>query len=50
MLLVCLAGTCNSDEDNIDASDSDMEMNSADESAEMQELRNDICSNYLPAC
>ncbi len=42
--------TSNSDGDDIDASDSDMEMNSADESAEMQELCDEIYSDYLPEC
>jgi hypothetical protein len=47
---LCLAGTCNDDEDNIEASDSDMAMNSADENAEMQELCAVVCSDYLPEC
>ena len=38
MFVFSLAGSRDSNEDNIDASDSDMEKNSADENAEMQEL------------
>ena len=38
MFVFYLAGSRDSDEDDIDASDSDMEKNSADENAEMQEL------------
>jgi len=41
---------CNDDEDNIEASVSDMAMNSADENAEMQELCDEVCSDYLPEC
>ncbi len=49
MIFIRLAGICNSDEDNIAASDSDMEMNSADESAELQELPvcDEVCTNFV---
>ncbi len=42
MLFTRLEGTSNSDEDVIDASDSDMQMNSADESAEVPELYDEV--------
>jgi hypothetical protein len=50
MFVFSLAGSRDSNEDNIDASDSDMEKNSADENTEMQELCDEVCSDYLPEC
>ena len=51
-LWVNYAGSGINEDDKIDASesDSDMEMHSADESTEMQELCYDICAEYLPEC
>ena len=52
LLYIFLAGSGIDEDDEIDASesDSDMEMHSADESTEMQELCYDICAEYLPEC
>ncbi len=50
MFVFYLAGSRDSDEDNIDASDSHIEKNSADENAEMQELCDEVYSDYLPEC
>jgi hypothetical protein len=50
VMQICLAG--GDSEDDIDASDSesDMENTYADENADMQELCDELCSEYLPDC